>query len=287
MLAIDDLVVAYPHSQHPALNHLSMVIDASAAIVGPSGAGKSTLLKALMGLVPLRRGSLWVEGAAIARRPLTARRLLAYMPQENVLPREAVLQEYLRELAILDGYPAHKLTRAVADILDLVHLSDASNHRMKWLSGGMQRRALLAGTLLRRTPWILLDEPSLGLDPDEQASVRSLIRSQARHRRVIVTTQCIEDAGSVPNRIVVLKGGSLAANTTWEELRGFARGHLYEKPWTDQEDVVSGANWRPVAGGTRVRTFYEAEPADGANAIAPSAEEGYLWLMIQGRGAHE
>lgn len=283
MLAIDDLVVAYPNSTRPALDHLSMIIEKSTCILGPSGAGKTTLLKSLIGAVPLRRGSIWLEGVGIARRPLTGRRLVAYMPQENLLPRESTLQEYLTELAVLDAYPPTKVNQAVDEILDLVHLSASARQRLKWLSGGMRRRALLAGALLRQTPWLLLDAPTLGLDPDEQASVRALIRNLSRHRRVIMATQFVEDAEALPERIVILRNGRLALETDRDSLIGQADGHVFRRPWPKSDpDGLEARLWAPLAGSKDVHIFAAAPDVDESwEPVLPTAEAGYLWFLNQ------
>lgn len=280
MLAIDNLTVAYPGSKRPTLNHLGLVIDSSACILGPSGAGKSTLLNTLIGVVPAFRGSVWVEGVSILRRPFTARRLFAYMPQGNTLPRESTVAEYLTELARLDGYPPPKLNQAVEEILNLVHLTHAAQQRLKWLSGGMKRRAMLASALLRTTPWLLLDEPTLGLDPDEQASVRSLIRNLSQHRRVILATQVVEDARAIPNRTIILDRGRMVRETQWKFLADEARDHVFSVDWTD-EALAEAQIWAPQAGSNRIRVFSVQAPSILAEPLQPTAEDGYLWILSQ------
>lgn len=280
MLTVENLTVVYPSQPRPALQLDHLILESSAVILGPSGAGKSTFLKALLGLVPTR-GSMYLEGVGIARRPLTARRLLAYMPQENALPGALTLGEYLSHLARLDGIPAHRVGRAVQDILALVNLSSQIQQRLQWLSGGMKRRALLAGTLLRQSPWLLLDEPTLGLDPAEQAAIRSLIRNLSRHRRVILTTQVVEDAGAIPDRIVVLRRGVVLTATDWDQLRQAARGRLFRVPFSD-EVMASSRVWEPESGGAWVRVLgAELASQSSAQPLEPTAEDGYLWILEQ------
>ncbi len=277
MLAIDNLVVAYPGQSGLAIDHLGLVIDSSVSILGPSGSGKSSLLKALMNLVPAR-GSVFLEGVPIMRRPLIARRLLAYMPQDNALPKELRLDEYLLELARLDGYPVKQVRRAVDDIIQLVHLEDAARHRLKWLSGGMKRRALLAGTLLPRTPWLLLDEPTLGLDPTEQASLRTLIHNLSRHRRVILVSTFVEDAGTLPGRIIIMKSGRIMVETTWASLRHSAWGHVFGGNWEDR--TLNGTQlWAPDSATHGTRLFLKAPDNPNREPIPVTAEDGYLWIL--------
>ncbi len=281
MLAIDQLTVAYPGQNRPALNRLRLAIDGSACILGPSGAGKSTLLKTLMGLVPAIQGTLAMDGISLVNRPLRARARMAYIPQENSLPRESTLGEYLMELTRLDHFPSQRQGQAVKEILELVHLSPAAHKRMKWLSGGMKRRALIAGALLRNTSWLLMDEPTLGLDPDEQASIRSLIRNLCRHRHVILATQFVEDAAAISHRIIILQGGQVVAETHWQALADMAYGHLFMRP--AQEAAQSPTLfWAPMAGGDQVRAFTAEPPPEWTHPLQPSVEDGYLWLIKTG-----
>jgi ABC-2 type transport system ATP-binding protein len=285
MVTIDNLTVSYRAAGPPALANLSLHIEGSALIIGPSGAGKSTLIKAIAGLLRPTQGRIWLDGEPISRRPLAARRKVAYMPQENWLPREATLAEYLAELAILDGYPPSARQRAVRDVAELVHLKAALPMRLKWLSGGMKRRALLAQALLRRTAWLLLDEPTLGLDPEEQASVRSLIRHIAQHRRVIVATQFVEDANAVPDRLLILRQGRLAADTSWDALMAVANGRLTRVPWSSAV-TQKGRLWAPEAGGKTVILYERGlrHPTAAPEQVAPTPEDGYLLLMHDREG---
>ena len=284
MLAIDQLTVTYPHQTHPALHHLSLAIEGSACVLGPSGAGKSTLFKALIGLVQPRLGGMWLDGSRLNGRPIKARRQIAYVPQENALPGESTLSEYLMELAQLDRFPQPHQSKAVKNIVELVHLSGALKKRMKWLSGGMKRRALIAGALLRDTPWLLMDEPTLGLDPDEQASIRALIRQLCRHRHVILATQFVEDAGTIPERLIILRQGHILTETNWESLGKAAQGHIVLQPPIPSL-TTPPLFWTPLRGNQGVRAFMIHPPQD-APLLEPRPEDGYLWLVKTAQEPH-
>ncbi|MCY0877648.1 MAG: ATP-binding cassette domain-containing protein [Firmicutes bacterium] len=285
MVKIDNVTVTYRPGSSPALSRLTLDIEGSALILGPSGAGKSTLLRALAGLVRPSQGEIWLDNVPLSRRPLAARRMVAYMPQENWLPREATLEEYLRELALLDGYPPTAVRQAVRDVADLVHLRSALPKRLKWLSGGMKRRALLAQALLRRTPWLVLDEPTLGLDPEEQASVRALVRHLSQHRRVIVATQFVEDASLVPDRVIIFRQGAAVAVTQWETFRKAAEGRVWRVPWTPAAVSDGHQFWAPEAGGKTVLLYAPAAaPEQEPGEPVPSHPEDAYLLFMQEQG---
>ncbi|PSR22861.1 MAG: hypothetical protein C7B45_05160 [Sulfobacillus acidophilus] len=276
MLVTDNLSVVYRGQTVGALNRLSLTVDGSVCILGPSGAGKTTLLRALVGLVELSHGRIQVDHVDITQHPLQARHLMAYVPQDNDLPRESTLVEYLRELAVLDGYPAHAIRRAVVEVLRQVHLSQVAEHRLRWLSGGMKRRALLAGALLRNSPWLLLDEPTIGLDPQEQASVRSLMRRLSAQRHVVAASQFVDDAGAVPERVIIMNAGQIVADTTWEQLSTVAQQHIYSA----SPSALPRSNnlWAPQAGSNEIKLFGSVLNGPPLDA---SPEDGYLWLIHQ------
>ena len=276
MLVIDHLTVRHHGRSDPAIARLNLIIHGSACILGPSGAGKTTLLKTLISLHRPSSGRVLMDGVDLTSRPLAARRLFAFVPQDNVLPRESTLAEYLGELAILDDYRPDQRPRVVQGVLQLVHLKSAAHQRMKWLSGGMKRRALLASALMRRTPWLLLDEPTLGLDPDEQASVRSLLRNLSRHRRIIMATQMVDDANAIPDRLIIFRDGRVLAETIWDDLAGFARGCVVRRPWTP-EAINTADFWAPMAGGRSIKAFVAKAATDPV--LPPTPEDGYLWLI--------
>lgn len=145
----------------------------------------------------------------------------------------------------------------------------------------MKRRALIASSLLRETPWVLLDEPTLGLDPDESAAMLALIRSLSRSRRVIMATQVVEDAMAVPDRILLLNRGELTSTLRWDELAERAHGHLFIDDQTHQHagDVL----WAPLAG-QRGRKVWRTLSREGLRPIEPTPHDGYLWLMADKEG---
>ncbi len=278
MLITENLHVAYKGAPQPALQKLNIQIEGSACIMGPSGAGKSTLLKTLLGLIRPQGGRIILDGEVVSGQPLVAKRLMAYMPQENALPRESTLQEYVEAAAALDGVSRSARAARTLWALGQVRLEEHARQRLKWLSGGMKRRALLAGALLRDTPYLLLDEPTRGLDPGEQAEIRALVRRLSQDRRVILTTQVVEDASALRDHLIVLRAGQKLMDTRYAYLEQVAQGHVFREAWTDYFNRPDGPLWAPDIPGESVRV-YRNTPNGGVLVEDTTAEDGYLWLL--------
>ena len=277
MILLSDLVVRYPGTSSNAIHNLSLVIDDSTCILGPHGSGKTSVVLALLGLAPIQQGKIDVDGVEIQKTPLVARKLFSYVPQDNWLPSELTLAEYLTELAVLDDYQPSEVRDRTLWAAHQVHLEAGMGKRLKSFSGGMKRRALIAGSLLSRAPWLIWDEPTLGLDPKEQAHLYQLINQMVTTRRLIITTQVVEDAIAVPGRIILLRHGQLAKATTYSDLAATARNHVFRIPNPMvTEKIREGILWAPMSGG-RIKVFAD-KPEPGWEPLEPTANDGYLWL---------
>ncbi len=207
------------------LKGVSLAFDRGVvAIVGPNGSGKTTLLRALAGLVPVAAGEVRVAGFDVTSRAglVASRRRTGFLPQdpsflENLTVREAVL--YAAWLHRID--PVDRQA-AVDQALDELDLREVANRRLRELSGGTRRRAYIAQALVHRPAILLLDEPTVGLDPEHRVELRRLIRRVATGRFALLTTHLTEDVELLPDRVVALVEGSVRFDGTPEELVALA-----------------------------------------------------------------
>lgn len=189
-------------------------------LMGPNGAGKTTLLgvlstmdapdqgRLLWGEEPVRRGS--------ARHGY--RRSLGFVPQDARPPERARSEDYLRHLAWLKEIPAASREEEARRVLDAVELGDKAAERAGRLSGGMQRRLVLAQALLGSPRLLLLDEPTVGLDPAQRVKYRDLVRTAARTAPVVLATHLVEDVRALADIVVVLADGQVRFTGTVSEL---------------------------------------------------------------------
>lgn len=179
------------------------------ALVGRNGAGKTTLLRSLCGLLPTRRGSILVDGrdprdGGGAGRDLRAE--LGWMPQDARLPRRVRVVDIVRYAAWLRRVSGDV---EVGEALDAVDLTERAECRIGQLSGGQQRRAALACAIVGRPAVLLLDEPTVGLDPEQRDHFLRMIKQLSRDRTVVVSTHLIEDVLGVADHVVGLSEGEV------------------------------------------------------------------------------
>lgn len=280
MLEWDGVTLGYSPAVE-VFRDFSLAVEDTTVLVGPTGAGKSTLLASVLGIVPPLAGRIRVAGRSVAPGSGEARQRVSYLPQANWLPGELTVREYLRELGRLDGLSAPLADRRAEEVAARVHLDNAFSEHLRRLSGGMKRRALLAGALLKPADWLLVDHPTAGLDPEEQLTVLTLLQEERRRRGVLMVTPLIEEAWALPEHIVILADGRQVAKTSWPDLLTAADGHVFALP--DGHDLKSFPLWEPLRDRTGVKVLAETQPT-GSRPLRPDAEDGYFWLLLNPPG---
>lgn len=193
-------------------------------LLGPNGAGKTTLLETIVTLRRPAGGTLKVLGLD-ASHPADIgeiRRRVGFLPQSFGYFRSFTLAEFVEYAAWLKLVPNNKIRAAVSDALDRVDLVDRANQRMKTLSGGMLRRAGIAQAIVHGPDLVVLDEPSVGLDPGQRMRFRKLVRSLASGASFLVSTHMVDDVRSVADQVQVLSTGELVFQGTVDELEQLA-----------------------------------------------------------------
>lgn len=243
-------------------------------LLGPNGAGKTTLLRILATAMAPTGGELRVFGhdpsTAVGR--LEIRRKLGYVPQELGLYENFTAFEFIDYIAILkehvDRRARHDEVRRVVDEVDL---GDVRSKKIRKLSGGMKRRVALAQALVGDPELLVLDEPTVGLDPEQRLRFRQIISRHAERRCVVLSTHMTEDVEAMCDRVIVLDRGAITFDGTPGGLAQLAAGRVWLADAIDPTAVVS---WRTGEG--RYRHVGEA-PA-GGELIVPTVQDGYLLL---------
>ena len=187
-------------------------------LLGPNGAGKTTLMKIIAGIVRPEEGELFIFGQNAAERTTTLKRLVGLVPQDNNLEREFTVREALTMYGRLFGVEA--LSETVEGTIARFELEDMQSKTIRSLSGGMMRRVLIARSLMPNPELLLLDEPTVGLDPDVRQGIWDIISSlSAEGKTIIFTTHYMEEAVKLCNRIAIFREGSLVVSETKEKLQ--------------------------------------------------------------------
>lgn len=209
-------------------------------LLGPNGAGKTTTIGVLCGLVIPDSGEAFLNGVDVIRTPVEARRHLGVVPQEVTLYMELSARDNLGFFGQLYGLRGRELKARVDGVLTRMSLADRSREPVERFSGGMLRRLNIAAGILHRPKVLLLDEPTVGLDPQTRAAILDLIRSIAKEGTAVVyTTHYMDEAERLCDRIAIIDHGAILAEGTLAQLKQAAG---------EREIVALRGTFRPDAG---------------------------------------
>jgi ABC-2 type transport system ATP-binding protein len=207
-----------------AVDDISFHVNAGSVVgfLGPNGAGKSTTLRIITCFIPASRGSVSVDGLDVFKESTKVRDRIGYMPENVPLYPEMRVREYLMFRAALRGLPRQKQAAAVDRVCEQCWLSrpeDLTHRRLDQLSRGYRQRVGLADILLHQPPVLVLDEPTIGLDPAQVREMRNLIRQLGQNHTVILSSHILAEVEQICSDLVIIAGGRLAAHGSLAELR--------------------------------------------------------------------
>ena len=185
--------------------------------LGPNGAGKTTTMRILTGYMPPTDGEAIVAGYDVVEESLEVRKRVGYLPETVPLYTDMVVFHYLKFMGELRHIP--NLDDRVDEVLDMVGLVDRANGYIGNLSKGMRQRVGLAQALLHRPEVLILDEPTIGLDPSQVVEVRELIREIGKERTVLLSTHLLYEAQNICDRVLIINKGKIVAEDTTENLQ--------------------------------------------------------------------
>lgn len=276
----------------PALRGVSLDLQPGLiGLLGPNGAGKSTFMRLLCGVLHPTRGRLRV--LAPEGEPLPRARF-GFLPQDFGEHERLSAREVLDYYALLHGVrDAQERSARIEHLLEQVGLTERAGESVRAFSGGMRQRLGIARALVHEPEVIVVDEPTVGLDPSERIRFRHLLTRLAERRIVLFSTHVVEDISAACRRVLVLDGGRLLFTGSPEELRQSAAGQVYE---TAPGAPSPGPGWRVTerrsseGAGDVLRLVsegQEASPPTGARAVEPTLEDAYLHLLAQARRGRE
>ena len=267
-----------------ALSDLSLELAPGiVGLLGPNGAGKSTLMRLIATLARPSEGRILWQGVDTAAQPDPLRRTLGYLPQEFGVYPALSAREFLSYLAAVKGLPRALSSQRVEHCLAQVGLAESAEQPLATFSGGMRQRVGIAQALLNDPRLLIVDEPTVGLDPDERLRFRSLLTELASDRLVILSTHIVSDVEASASRLVVLAAGRLRYHGPAEALIAGAQGQVWDWivpaeqiPRLRHEHRVSAALHR--ADGVQLRVIASAAPSLDAVPAQPTLEDAYLLL---------
>ncbi len=218
MIEVRNLVKKY--GNHLAVDHLDFTIEAGRiyGFLGPNGAGKSTTMNIMTGYLGATEGEVLIDGHDILKEPEEAKRHIGYLPEQPPLYMDMTVREYLKFAAELKKIPRAEREDAITEVEKMVRIKDVENRLIKNLSKGYRQRVGLAQAVLGFPEIIILDEPSVGLDPKQIIEIRELIRRLAKRHTVILSSHILAEVREVCDYILIISKGKLVASDTPENL---------------------------------------------------------------------
>ena len=278
-LKIQNVSMTYPSGKQ-ALKGLNLDLKSPSLIglLGPNGAGKSTLMKLLVAALMPTEGSILVDGMPLNKVEGKLKASLGYLPQDFGLFDELTVTQFLDYMAALKGLRSPQA--AIRDVIRAVNLEEKAKAKIRTLSGGQRQRVGIAQALLGDPPFLIFDEPTVGLDPEERIHFRNLFSRTAQERLVLLSTHIIEDVQSVCDQIVVIHHGQIRFTGTPEQLITSATGHVgvfWEKDEMQEQGLHITARVN-TSQGVRCRAVADKLPPY-AQAEEPTLEDAYLYLI--------
>jgi ABC-2 type transport system ATP-binding protein len=190
--------------------------------LGPNGAGKTTTMRILTGFLPPTSGKAEIGGYDVIGQSLEVRRIIGYLPETVPLYPDMTVYEYLKFMANIRR--VRNAEDRIIELLELVHMEDRADGYIEKLSKGMRQRVGIAQALLHEPEVLILDEPTIGLDPAQIYEVRNLIREIGRERTVLLSTHILSEAQQICNRVLIINKGRIVAEDTPEQLQSRLTG---------------------------------------------------------------
>jgi ABC-type multidrug transport system ATPase subunit len=267
LIEVKNLVKKY--GNHTAVDHLNFTIEEGHVygFLGPNGAGKSTTMNIMTGYLGATEGEVLINGHDILKEPEEAKKQIGYLPELPPLYMEMTVHEYLEFVAELKGIAKNKREESINEVEKMVKIWEVENRLIRNLSKGYRQRVGLAQAVLGFPKIIILDEPSVGLDPKQIIEIRELIRQLAKKHTVILSSHILAEVREVCDYILIISKGKLVASDTPENLER----NLGDSDLIEIETKASPDEVRRIL-----------ETVDGIRSISTKyLENGITWAQIQ------
>lgn len=224
MIEVRNLVKKY--GNHVAVDHLNFTVEKGKiyGFLGPNGAGKSTTMNMITGYIASTEGDILIDGHNILEEPEEAKKRIGYLPEIPPLYQDMTVREYLEFAAELKSIPREKKKSNIEKVMSTTKIEDVKNRLIKNLSKGYKQRVGLAQALLGYPEIIILDEPTVGLDPKQIIEIRDLIKSLGRKHTVILSSHILSEVSAVCDHVLIIDKGRLVASDSPENLSKLMAG---------------------------------------------------------------
>ena len=240
MIEVKNLVKNY--GKYEAVKGISFKVDTGEVVgfLGPNGAGKSTTMNIITGYISASSGEVSIDGFDILKNPKEAKKRIGYLPEIPPLYTDMTVTEYLEFVADLKGIKKNEIKPMLADIMDKIKITHVSGKVIKNLSKGYRQRVGLAQALVGYPEVLILDEPTVGLDPKQIIEIRDVIKDLSKTHTIILSSHILSEVSAVCNRVIIINKGRVIAVDTPERLSdNLGQNSIKVKVKGDRDAVIS------------------------------------------------
>lgn len=218
MIQVENLVKKY--GQQTVLKGINLTIHEGEILgfLGPNGAGKSTTMNIITGYISATEGNVKIDGLDILREPKKVKKKIGYLPEIPPLYMDMTIEEYLRFVSKIKGIHRKNIKKTMDKVTELVKINNYKNRLIKNLSKGYKQRVGLAEAIIGEPEILILDEPTVGLDPKEIIEIRSLVKELGKTHTVILSSHILSEVSAICDRVVIINKGEIVASGSPEEL---------------------------------------------------------------------
>ncbi len=285
-IKINNLTVTFRNGV-TAIDHADLEIQKGIyGLLGENGAGKTTLMRVLTTILAPTEGTVTLDGMLYNEKNYgKIREKIGYLPQEIDLYPGLTVQECLEYMGDLAGVPKNTCRKRITYYLEKTSLAEHRKKKMRQLSGGMKRRVGLVQALLNEPEFLIVDEPTTGLDPEERIRIRNLLADFSKERTVLFSTHVVEDLTATCNQLAVMKKGEFLYEGSMRNLLDKARGHVWACEVEDDDQArelekkyhVSSKQY--TEDGLHLRIICDKKPDIACIPCDISLEDAYIYLM--------
>lgn len=287
-IKINDLTVIFKNKV-TAINHANLEIpNGIFGLLGENGAGKTTLMRVLTTVLAPTSGTVSMDGILYCEGTYQKiQRQIGYLPQEIDLYPNLTILECLEYMGDLCGVPKEECQKRIQYYLEKTNLTKHQKKKMRQLSGGMKRRVGLVQALLNEPKFLIVDEPTTGLDPEERIRIRNLLVDFSENRTVLFSTHVVEDLAAVCNQLAIMKKGQFLYAGSIKELLEAAKGHVWICRLRDEvqareiEKKYHISSKQLSEDGVQIRLISEKMPNIDCVSVEPTLEDAYIYISRQ------
>lgn len=287
-IKINDLTVTFKNKV-TGINHANLEIPNGVfGLLGENGAGKTTLMRVLTTVLTPTSGTVSMDGILYCEGNYPKiQRQIGYLPQEIDLYPGLTVQECLEYMGDLAGVPKEECRKRIQYYLEKTSLTEHRKKKMRQLSGGMKRRVGLVQALLNEPKFLIVDEPTTGLDPEERIRIRNLLVDFSENRTVLFSTHVVEDLAAVCNQLAVMKKGQFLYAGSMKELVRAVKGHVWICRLRDEvqareiEKKYHISSKQLSEDGVQIRLISEKMPNIKCISVEPTLEDAYIYISGQ------